>query len=983
MEVDALRVVDGRYACLDLLGAGGGGRVYRALDRAVQRPVAVKLVEVRDTAKRARVQREITALQLLDVPGVSRLLDAGVDEVGDYYIVMELVEGRPFPGDGARGSWPLVTARALALSGVLARVHAAGIVHRDIKPDNVLVDDEGRVTLVDFGIACGDPLGESITRDGVAGTPQYVAPESLAGEAVDARADLFSLGVMMYEALTGRRPFAEHDGYRRMFDRNTPPVPRVADRARDLPPALALLVDALLAVDPALRPPTTLAVVQRLQAIASDQAIVRPHAIPFVGRERELRALHAAARSGRSIDLAGPAGSGRSRLLAELRSRLESDGIEVLRVQPGGRPFESLRPVIPEIPGDGSGSTWERALRARLAPRVVLVADDASRLDPWTSGLLDVVRRDACIVRALEGPEAVRIGELKEDELRALFHGPDVVLHLREDSARELVRRSTGLPRRLVMELDAWVAAGLARWDEGRVRIDRNALVQLEGGVAAGSAPVWTVQPTAAITGPLEELLGWIVLGEGQLDAESLGAATRLPGWELAVEVEALRSLGAVELTARGTLRARLAPARLLALEESERAAMHAAIASVLPGGTDARVRQLLSAGRVGEAAEEAAIAARLLLADARAGHALGLLTAAWSAARLAGQPELCREILDDVVTAALTDGARAAVEHAHGLVAALPGGGDADAEALLRAHLDSLDAAYGASARRLSRLRLPGNRFLQRVYFGARVRNATLGGIEPVEDVLDEAAAIARGDVAFECRVAVWRGLQAYQAARFDEAATIFEAAVVRAPDFFERTLAISNLVMALCDGLRPADALAAAAPLVEDLDARRLCGRLARVLTTCRICENALGLLTRPDPEWIEASRQANDVWSHGLALTAEAGIAWRAGQREMGLRWAQEAARVRRPPSHLGVNALAHAAALLCGADAEADLRRVLSLATGPRDAIGEALAVLRLCGRPLSPAEHERVLTWAREPVASRGIRRMLLSPAEVV
>ncbi|MBM4365311.1 MAG: serine/threonine-protein kinase PknK, partial [Deltaproteobacteria bacterium] len=571
MENDALRVVDGRYACLDVLGAGGGGRVFRALDRAVQRQVAVKLVQVRDTAKRMRVQREITALRMLDVPGVSRLLDAGVDEVGDYFIVMELAEGTAFPGDGARGSWPLVAARALALSSVLAQVHAAGIVHRDLKPDNVLVDAEGRITLVDFGIACGDPLGASITREGVAGTPQYVAPESLDGDAVDARADLFSLGVMMYEALTGRRPFAEHDGQRRMFDRNTPPVPRVADRARDLPPALALLVDALLAVDPALRPPGALAVVQRLQAIVTDQAIVRPHAIPFLGRERELRALHGAARAGRSIDLAGPGGSGRSRLLAELRARLEADGIVVLRTQAGGRPFESLRAVIREVPGDGTGSAWEAELRARLAGRAVLLADDAARLDPWSTGLLELVRREACIVRVLDAPEAVRIGELREEELRPLFHGPDVVLHLREDGARELIRRSTGLPRRLVMELDAWVASGLARWDDGRVRIDRNSLAQLEGGVAAGSAPVWTVQPTAAITGPLEELLGWIVLGEGQLDAEALGAATRLPGWELAVEVEALRNLGAVELSARGTLRARVAPARLLALEESAR----------------------------------------------------------------------------------------------------------------------------------------------------------------------------------------------------------------------------------------------------------------------------------------------------------------------------------------------------------------------------------------------------------------------------
>ncbi|MBM4367332.1 MAG: hypothetical protein FJ102_14060, partial [Deltaproteobacteria bacterium] len=382
-------------------------------------------------------------------------------------------------------------------------------------------------------------------------------------------------------------------------------------------------------------------------------------------------------------------------------------------------------------------------------------------------------------------------------------------------------------------------------------------------------------------------------------------------------------------------------------------------------------------------AAEEAAIAARLLVADGRAGHALGLLTAAWSAARLARQPALCREILDDLVAAALTDGSGPAVDHAHALVAALPGGGDATAEALLLAQNESMAAAYGASAASLRGAGPMASPFLRRAYFGLRVRNAILGGVEPVEALIDESEIAGGGDVAFECRVAVWRGLAAYQAARFDVAAAVLRRAVDSAPDFFERTVALANLALALSDGQRPAESIDVASRLSAELDERRLCSRLAKVRTTARICENALGRVDRPDLDWIEASRIANDPWSHGLALTVEAGLAWRAGQRALGLRWAEEAARVRRPPSHLGVNALAHAAALLCGADAEAEVRRVLALATGPRDSIVEALAVLRLCGCTLSEAENELVRAWGREPVASRGNRRLLLSPAEVV
>jgi len=209
---EAGRLLDGRYRLGTLLGAGGVAEVVRATDERLDREVAVKLFRGDVAAELQRHEDEMRTLARLDHPALVTVYDAGTDpETGRPYLVMQLIEGTTLADELRAGSLsPHRTAElGSALAGALAYVHGQGLVHRDVKPANVLVATDGRVALADFGIA---RLVNSahVTRTGdVLGTPAYFAPEQVAGEAVGPAADVYALGLVLLECLTGHR---EYDG---------------------------------------------------------------------------------------------------------------------------------------------------------------------------------------------------------------------------------------------------------------------------------------------------------------------------------------------------------------------------------------------------------------------------------------------------------------------------------------------------------------------------------------------------------------------------------------------------------------------------------------------------------------------------------------------------------------------------------------------------------------------------------------------------
>lgn len=246
-------------------GRGGMGEVFRAWDERLDRPVALKRVRPGAGEARRQLADEARALAAVDHPAVVRVHDLVSGDDGDW-LVLEWVEGETLAAALRRG--PLATGEAVTVgrqvAAALAAVHARGLVHGDLKAENVLLSAAGQAKVVDFGLAGAAGAAEQ----GLAGTPRCLPPERLLGGAGDPRGDLFAFGVLLYEALAGRSPFLGGDD-EETFARIAAARPRpLAELRPGVPPALDALVRRLLAGEPAARPASAAAVVAELDRLA-------------------------------------------------------------------------------------------------------------------------------------------------------------------------------------------------------------------------------------------------------------------------------------------------------------------------------------------------------------------------------------------------------------------------------------------------------------------------------------------------------------------------------------------------------------------------------------------------------------------------------------------------------------------------------------------------------------------------------------------
>ena len=281
-ESSGRRVLAGRYRLDEVIGRGGMSTVYRGTDLSLDRVVAVKvamdpLLE-RDPVYASRFKREARAAAGISNSGIVTVYDAGADGP-TRYIVMEYVEGRDLAAI-LRDERPFDPPRAVRIAeqvaGTLAAAHAAGIVHRDIKPGNIMVTPEGQVKVLDFGIArTTDGLNLTQTAS-VLGTAPYMSPEQATGQPADARSDIYSLGCVLYEMLTGKPPFMGDlpAAVLHQHVRVAPKPPRALNP--NVPPALDALVLQMLAKSPEDRPQTAAEVRDRLAALDTATAATTP-----------------------------------------------------------------------------------------------------------------------------------------------------------------------------------------------------------------------------------------------------------------------------------------------------------------------------------------------------------------------------------------------------------------------------------------------------------------------------------------------------------------------------------------------------------------------------------------------------------------------------------------------------------------------------------------------------------------------------------
>jgi serine/threonine-protein kinase len=250
-------VIDGRYRVVKRLGAGGMADVYCAEDSQLGRRVALKVLHKRfaeDHEFVERFRREASSAAGLQHPNIVAIFDRGEWD-GTYYIAMEYVEGRTLKDIvREKGAAPPEAAIDITLQILRAAryAHKRGIVHRDIKPHNVLIDQDGRVRVTDFGIARAGTSDMTETGS-IMGTAQYISPEQAQGRPVDARSDLYSIGVVLYELVTGRVPFdAESPVTVALMQVNEPPMPPM-ELNPQIPPALDAIVMRAIEKDPARR----------------------------------------------------------------------------------------------------------------------------------------------------------------------------------------------------------------------------------------------------------------------------------------------------------------------------------------------------------------------------------------------------------------------------------------------------------------------------------------------------------------------------------------------------------------------------------------------------------------------------------------------------------------------------------------------------------------------------------------------------------
>ncbi|WP_437294016.1 protein kinase domain-containing protein [Sorangium sp. So ce426] len=1014
------RVLVERYRLHTRLGGGGHGEVWSADDLLVGRRVAVKLLGEGVYLDQTPARREILVLRHLRLQGVVQLIDEGADQ-GQVFLVMEQVEGAPFPGAPLPCDWASIAGATEALLEIVGRIHATGVVHQDLKPGNVLVSASGRVTVLDFGLSVAPASSGLSTRtDAIEGTLPYLSPEQAFKEPVTARTDIHAIGIMVYEALAGRPPYSAASVFELARTRRPRRALPLKDVAPAVPEAVAEVVDRLIAHAPADRPASASDV---LAALRGQRLIPRTGwVLPRLGGDAPVRALADAVRAGRSVDLHGPAGAGLTRCLHEAAEMLEREGRRVLWVTPDQRPFACLEPLIgaPAVRSsqtlDEAVSSVDAGLKALLATGAVVLVDEVTRVDDWSSSALERCRPFGAVVRAFAhagpahtpaAPDVVSLTPLDEAALKSLFSGPDRIFHLPTDAAHALWERTGGLAKHVAEEVNAWLHTGIARSDGARLAVDRDALGLLEVGLGrtADSGGVPPCHPPRSATGALpqhiDETLAWVTLAWPHVDVDRLVVASGLPRWQLEAHITELRARGAVRALDDGRIQPRAAVSFNRVWTWEQRRAAHRAMAHALERGSVGRLFHLLMAAdssRVSDRVEIAREGRMLAERFAREGR-LNLATTVLGDALLgvrrhlasAGESDLAveLELLRCWVEVALSERTPGAMDRVlYELCRVRP----AEREVLHLQDLVRASLARGAGGERafkMAELVEPFDELrLERHRQAVRIVAARRCSMKQEEAVLADVAcwAAKSGDPEIKASLAGWYGRLRYRQERFDEAAAFQAMAISSKTWMTDRINARLNGAAALMEAFRLDEAAAWAEEARSLADQCRHAYFEARAAWTLRAIEYRAGKALDPDVDLCDVLAGIGIREVEAISCLTEAAVAWRAGRHALAAKLASRAHRLWESTGWRVGALLARCLALVCGdtplvGEIEA-LASEAQACSMPRVAL-QALGLLACVGRA-SPTWKAAAEMFAEGvPLERRRVRMDVLATNEAL
>lgn len=759
------------------------------------------------------------------------------------------MEGAPFPAH--LDTWDALLPTVLQLLASLSAIHRAGLVHRDLKPGNVLVTPSGQPVILDLGLTRGHPVGSTITTTGaILGTPRYLSPEQLQSGRVDGRADLYALGVMLFEALAGRPPHEAEDWVALWTQRVHEPAPLIHSLAPGVPSNVGEVVDALLDRDPAQRPATADVVAEMLEG--SDAA-----GPGWLGPRDALDALIEAVGAHRTVFLWGPRGSGRTHHLRRL-DELVGDERPTCWLPPSPLPLGSLEAFHPAELADDVAHQTRHALTRFLTDGGVLLADDWHTLDEWSQHLVSDLTEERGLVAVRPHADAVPIPTMDLPCLRRLFDGPERLFHLPSDAAELLLRRSGGSAGAVLRELKGWERLGHAKRHGATWHVDRSGLEALTSVGEAHPACVPCPHGVSSALSPQErKLVDAVRLAWPHASLPNLSTVMERPSWQLGMLVDRLVAAG-VLADDDDTLRIVQDPG-WRSDDDSVRRRLHLDVAAALPPRAPARLHHLLAGGG------DHSLGTSLLAEIERrweAGSRLQAVRLAEEGLRLVeAPPEPILLRLTQMGTLSTADTLAHAIED------------------LLRRYrpdlADIVVAGQRARAGEPTVVDLPEP--LRVLHWYLRWEGAHRAGSEDESAVLEAAERWATGEDA--ALVQTWKGLSAYRAGRTSDAMTLhLQASELRHTEV-GRLSSLLNAAAAALESclLTEAEGIAGQAIAIAQ-DGRHWLYE-ARAEWVLRSVANRRGA-KRPDRELLDAIRHLDNAFLRGAIRLTEAMISQRGG-------------------------------------------------------------------------------------------------------